>query len=240
MAQNYDDLYESQLVDVDGNKIGNVCQVYLDDQTGLPTWITVQTGLFGRKETFVPLDSAIITEGKIQVPFTQQFVKDAPNVDPDRHLDAVEEAELCKYFGLGNETDPSEDLQTASQPNSVTGESDSDGVEPEGYTAHPEHNSPARAQSPAAPTTPSADRLSAPAQPITSTIPPARAAQNSGFVPSPVLVQGPFAPSASPTPAGGFQPSPVPVAGPYGQSPEVPTRDNFADRVAKAWEELAD
>lgn len=240
MAQNYDDLYESQLVDVDGNKIGNVCQVYLDDQTGLPTWITVQTGLFGRKETFVPLDRAIITEGKIQVPFTQQFVKDAPNVDPDRHLDAVEEAELCKYFGLGNDADPSEDPQTASQPNSVTGESGSDGVEPEGYITHPEHTSPARAQSPAPSQALSADQLSASTQPKTSTIPPARAEQSSGFAPSPVLIQGPYAPPAAPTPAGGFQPSPVLITGPYNQAAKSPVQEDFGDRVSKTWEELAD
>lgn len=101
MAENnYDDLYNSHVVDKDDNKIGGVGQVYLDDQTGLPTWVTVKTGLFGTKETFVPLEQAVITEGRIQVPYAEGFVKDAPNVDPDRHLDADEEAELYKYYGI--------------------------------------------------------------------------------------------------------------------------------------------
>ena len=43
------------VVDTGGNKIGKVGQVYLDDQTGQPEWVTVKTGLFGTKESFVPL-----------------------------------------------------------------------------------------------------------------------------------------------------------------------------------------
>ena len=38
------DVYES-----DGTKIGSTGQVYLDRQTGEPTWISVKTGLFGTK-----------------------------------------------------------------------------------------------------------------------------------------------------------------------------------------------
>ena len=41
-----------------GDKIGKVAQVYLDDQTGQPEWVTVRTGLFGTKESFVPLAAA--------------------------------------------------------------------------------------------------------------------------------------------------------------------------------------
>ena len=41
----------------DGEKIGRAGQVYLDDQTGRPEWVTVNTGLFGTNESFVPLES---------------------------------------------------------------------------------------------------------------------------------------------------------------------------------------
>ena len=34
-------------VDQQGDKIGSVGQVYLNDQTGQPDWVTVNTGLFG-------------------------------------------------------------------------------------------------------------------------------------------------------------------------------------------------
>jgi len=45
----------------DGDKLGKVGQVYLDDETGKPEWATVQTGLFGTKESFVPLAQADLT-----------------------------------------------------------------------------------------------------------------------------------------------------------------------------------
>lgn len=102
--ENYDDLYNSEVVDRDGKKIGGVGQVYLDDKTGLPTWVTVKTGLFGTKENFVPLDRAELTAGQIKVPYHEQFVRNAPNVEPDRHLDADEEAELYAYYGIATVT----------------------------------------------------------------------------------------------------------------------------------------
>ena len=47
--------------DRDGDKIGKIGQVYYDDETGQPTWVTVNTGLFGTNETFVPLQGAELT-----------------------------------------------------------------------------------------------------------------------------------------------------------------------------------
>lgn len=111
VEQNIDDLYASNVIDVDGKRIGGVGQVYLDDQTGLPSWVTVKTGLFGTKENFVPLENATVLEGRITVAFTSDYVKDSPSVDPDRHLDATEEAELYRYYAqaAGTEQSPASD-----------------------------------------------------------------------------------------------------------------------------------
>ena len=51
----------------DGEKIGRAGQVYVDDQTGRPEWVTVNTGLFGMNESFVPLGSADLGEGRVTV-----------------------------------------------------------------------------------------------------------------------------------------------------------------------------
>lgn len=37
-------LIGSTAVDPDGNKIGKIGQVYLDDATGQPSWVTVSAG----------------------------------------------------------------------------------------------------------------------------------------------------------------------------------------------------
>ena len=43
------------LRDNDGGKIGTIEEIYLDTQTGEPEWALVHTGLFGTKQTFVPI-----------------------------------------------------------------------------------------------------------------------------------------------------------------------------------------
>ncbi len=85
----------------DGQKIGDVGQIYLDDATGKPEWATVRTGLFGTKESFVPVAEAQITDDGLRVPYDKDAVKDAPRVDADQgHLSQEEEADLYRHYGL--------------------------------------------------------------------------------------------------------------------------------------------
>jgi len=95
-------LMGSTAVDADGDKLGKVGQVYLDDQTGNPEWATLSTGLFGTHETFVPLADASIADGTLRVPYQKAEVKDAPRVGADQgHLSPEEEEELYRYYGIG-------------------------------------------------------------------------------------------------------------------------------------------
>lgn len=93
-------LYNSDVLDETGDKIGGVGQVYLDDQNDRPTWVTVKTGFFGTKETFIPLDRASMSGNDIKVPYAKSYVKDAPNVDADHHITPEEEAELYRYYNV--------------------------------------------------------------------------------------------------------------------------------------------
>ncbi|MGY2003047.1 DUF2382 domain-containing protein [Blastococcus sp. SYSU DS1024] len=104
---------EHQLTDVIGSTavgpdgaLGTVGEVYLDDETGRPEWATVRTGMFGTKETFVPLADADISGEELRVPYAKDKVKNAPNIDADGHLSPAEESELYRYYGLtSGETD---------------------------------------------------------------------------------------------------------------------------------------
>lgn len=96
-----DSLYDAEVVDQNGDKIGGVGQVYLDDTTEQPAWVTVKTGFFGTKETFVPLSDAQLSGDRITVPYDKQYVKDAPNMDADAHLGDNEQDELYRYYGVG-------------------------------------------------------------------------------------------------------------------------------------------
>jgi uncharacterized protein (TIGR02271 family) len=103
--------------DESGDKIGSAGEVYLDDETGQPEWVTVRTGLFGTKESFVPLRDANLTDDGVRVPVTKSQVKDAPKVDTDGHLSPQEEEELYRYYGLGAGTT----TQTTTTTESTTG-----------------------------------------------------------------------------------------------------------------------
>jgi uncharacterized protein (TIGR02271 family) len=91
--------------DESGEKIGSASEVYLDDETGQPEWVTVRTGLFGTKESFVPIRNADLTDGGVRVPVSKDQVKDAPKIDTDGHLSPQEEEELYRYYGMGIGTD---------------------------------------------------------------------------------------------------------------------------------------
>jgi uncharacterized protein (TIGR02271 family) len=90
--------------DESGEKIGSAAEVYLDDETGQPEWVTVRTGLFGTKESFVPFRNADLTDDGVRVPVSKTQVKDAPKIDADGHLSPEEEQELYRYYGLGADT----------------------------------------------------------------------------------------------------------------------------------------
>jgi uncharacterized protein (TIGR02271 family) len=87
--------------DETGSKIGSASEVYLDDQTGQPEWVTVKTGLFGTKESFVPIRDADLTDDGVRVNVSKDKVKDAPKIDTDGHLSPQEEEELYRYYGIG-------------------------------------------------------------------------------------------------------------------------------------------
>jgi PRC-barrel domain len=70
------------MVDADGDKIGTIESIYVDDQTGEPEWALVNTGLFGTKSSFVPLAQATSSGDQVQVPYDKQQVKDAPGSTP--------------------------------------------------------------------------------------------------------------------------------------------------------------
>jgi sporulation protein YlmC with PRC-barrel domain len=88
--------------DAEGEKLGTLGDVLLDRETDLPAWIGVRTGLFGRHESYVPLEGAEEVDGDVRVPYSAQQVKDAPHVDPDITMEADDERRLFEHFGRGS------------------------------------------------------------------------------------------------------------------------------------------
>lgn len=86
--------------DSEGSKIGSVGQVYLDDRTGQPEWITVKTGMFGSKESFIPLESSQRENDGLHIPYPKDMVKEAPRMEAGEHLDQPDEARLYSHYRL--------------------------------------------------------------------------------------------------------------------------------------------
>jgi uncharacterized protein (TIGR02271 family) len=95
------------LQDRNGDKIGTIVAVYLDQQTDKPEWALVNTGLFGRKSSFVPLAGATPRGEDVVVGIAAQQVKDAPMMAPDEELSQQQEAELFRHYGIDYTTEGS-------------------------------------------------------------------------------------------------------------------------------------
>jgi len=89
------------LVDSDGDKIGKIADIYLDEDTDKPEWIAVNTGMFGSKVSFVPIEGASASGGdEIRVRHAKSAVKDAPNAEADGALSQDDEARLYSHYGM--------------------------------------------------------------------------------------------------------------------------------------------
>ena len=94
------------VLDQDGDKIGTFGDVYLDRATNRPGWGGVKTGLFGTRESYVPLDQVTVTGDDLQLPYDKDLVTGAPRIDPDVALSAAEEERLYSHYGRAYEPGP--------------------------------------------------------------------------------------------------------------------------------------
>jgi uncharacterized protein (TIGR02271 family) len=118
----------------DGDKIGKVGQVFLDDQSGRPEFVTVNTGLFGTSETFIPVSGASFSGDRLEVPFSKDKVKGAPNVGVDSgHLDESEEQRLYQYYGMNYDAGYTDTTTTGYTDTTTTTSGVGTGVRSEGY-----------------------------------------------------------------------------------------------------------
>ena len=85
-------------VDPDGNRIGKISLVYLDDQTGQPLWVLVETGLFGTRQSFAPIHGSRFDDQLVVLAVSKDQIKDAPNIDRDTQLSEEEQDALRQYY----------------------------------------------------------------------------------------------------------------------------------------------
>ena len=79
------------VLDRNGDKIGTIDSLYVDDLTDKPEWALVNTGLFGTKSSFVPIAGASPRGEDVVVQVEAQQVRDAPKLDTDEELSEMRE-----------------------------------------------------------------------------------------------------------------------------------------------------
>ncbi|MGI8308924.1 PRC-barrel domain-containing protein [Saccharopolyspora sp. ASAGF58] len=94
-------MFGCEVFDPEGSRIGIVGQLFIDDDTEQPAWITVQTGLFGTNESFVPLEGAAFDGDTLTVAVGKDAVRQAPRVSLlQGDLPFEQESALYLYYGM--------------------------------------------------------------------------------------------------------------------------------------------
>ncbi|MEV0338049.1 PRC and DUF2382 domain-containing protein [Nocardia sp. NPDC050713] len=101
MSHLLDSVLGSTVYDRDGDKVGRVKKIYVDNASGFPTWIAVSTGLFGH-DSLVPLAGAEHRRDRsaLQVRVGKDEVKSAPYLDEDGNISQRSERELFDHYHL--------------------------------------------------------------------------------------------------------------------------------------------
>ena len=112
----------------DGDNLGTIEDIYLDQETGKPEWMALKTGMFGTRVSFVPLAEARPDGDVVTVPYDKATVKDAPHAEADGRLSQEEEAVLYRHYGLDYAQAPSDSgLPEGGRDGELRGQSDRSG-----------------------------------------------------------------------------------------------------------------
>lgn len=123
--QNYEDWMGMTAIDMNGEEVGTIADLYTEEGEGgnpeaQPKWATIQSGMFGAKTVFVPLNDAEVTDGGIKLTVPVDKISSAPSVDPDGFLSTEEEEVLYRHYDLNMDEDDVEDGEAADMSDETT------------------------------------------------------------------------------------------------------------------------
>lgn len=95
-----DQMSGAPVYDNQGDKIGEIEEIYYDQQTSVPEWIGIGTGFFGTKRVLVPVKGAGSYDDGLMVAYSKEQVKESPDIDEDE-ISQDREAALAGHYGLG-------------------------------------------------------------------------------------------------------------------------------------------
>lgn len=108
MSKDIKDLLNATAYDKDGEKLGDVNEIFVDDNTGKPTFVDVKHGLFGMNSSLVPLRGHDFNSDELRLAFSKDRIKDAPDFDSDSALTPEQQNDIFRHYGLEQAEDRTE------------------------------------------------------------------------------------------------------------------------------------
>lgn len=94
-----DQLFDYDVFDSSGTKIGSVDHVWVDDSTEKLEFISVKTGWLFGKTHLIPTAKSEIREHSISVPYPESQIKEAPSFAADQELSPTDESAVYSHYG---------------------------------------------------------------------------------------------------------------------------------------------
>jgi len=103
-TQSPDQLFGCEVTDSNGNKVGKVDGVWVDDATNALEFIGVKIGMLMGKTHIIPVTQGQTGSGTITVPYAESQIKDAPSYSGDAELSPDDEDQIYSYYGVDRST----------------------------------------------------------------------------------------------------------------------------------------
>lgn len=105
-----------QVDDAGGAAVGQVHGLFVDADSGEPTWLIVKQGRFGGGLVVVPMRDCAATAARVWVAHPRETIRSSPIVDPTRPLLREHELTIGAHYGIG---------ERVGRPAEITGRAES-------------------------------------------------------------------------------------------------------------------
>lgn len=91
------------LMDQEGQKVGEIKEIYAVGENDTPMWVTVElsTGVGRNRQAFVPLARLKREREQIRVPYSYQHIHETPEVEEGDELSEEDDRALRNYYSVG-------------------------------------------------------------------------------------------------------------------------------------------
>jgi len=111
----------SDVIDAQGEKVGQLEDIYYDDDSGQPEWIGVKSGMINKTKHLVPLEGAQQSDGSLRIAYPKDRVEGTPEIN-EEHISPATEAELYRIYELQAPTGHVADDQPQGRANEARSE----------------------------------------------------------------------------------------------------------------------